>query len=287
MLCIGCGYDLRGLAVDAACPECGVPVRDTLTSFRALWSEEHKRQWEVGCRLIAWSAVTTGVVGSAIYLGWIGVEFGGLGVLGLYLALILVEHVLWLLGGLRLAQRHPGLDLMTTRQAKGIRVAVSINAGAALFIVGCLTSMWGGSSANEDVLIPVLLSLMLVALVSRINGIYLMGRLVGRTLSAAGAKARRIHHGIVASFALILCIAQIIATGFLLLATGANYDDWLIGIAALLGIGSFFALPVIGLWGAGAMFHAARAIRSLAVTPAEIDRPTDPPIGVGASDVVQ
>lgn len=30
LACVNCGYDLKGLDVDHACPECGVPVRDTV-----------------------------------------------------------------------------------------------------------------------------------------------------------------------------------------------------------------------------------------------------------------
>src|SRR5690606_27754218 len=30
LLCIGCGYNLRGLSIREMCPECGIPVRATI-----------------------------------------------------------------------------------------------------------------------------------------------------------------------------------------------------------------------------------------------------------------
>jgi hypothetical protein len=57
--CLGCGYDLTGLPRDGVCPECALPLRDTLeeaTLLRSIdWSGLCKLY--LGIHLIAWSPI--------------------------------------------------------------------------------------------------------------------------------------------------------------------------------------------------------------------------------------
>lgn len=57
--CLGCGYDITGLAREGVCPECALPLRDTLEDAKLLRSIE----WSALCRvylgihLLAWLPV--------------------------------------------------------------------------------------------------------------------------------------------------------------------------------------------------------------------------------------
>src|SRR5262245_48902409 len=57
--CLGCGYDITGLPREGVCPECALPLRDTLEDAKLLRSIE----WSAVCRIylgihmIAWLPV--------------------------------------------------------------------------------------------------------------------------------------------------------------------------------------------------------------------------------------
>lgn len=56
--CNRCSYNLRGLAVEGACPECGAPVIDSLRGLLIAYaSPEYVRDVLLGLRLIIWAAI--------------------------------------------------------------------------------------------------------------------------------------------------------------------------------------------------------------------------------------
>ena len=60
--CVGCGYLLRGLDVDARCPECGQTVRNAIAAQTlASWPSEWLRRLRFALRLL-----TIGIV-----IGWL------------------------------------------------------------------------------------------------------------------------------------------------------------------------------------------------------------------------
>lgn len=58
LICIGCGYNLRGLSIREVCPECGASIRATLLGVvdpQADELEELGSPWIVGNGLVVWS----------------------------------------------------------------------------------------------------------------------------------------------------------------------------------------------------------------------------------------
>ncbi|MBO6513339.1 MAG: hypothetical protein JJ974_05180 [Phycisphaerales bacterium] len=58
LICIGCGYNLRGLSIREVCPECGASIRATLLGVvdpQADELEELSSPWIVGNGLVVWS----------------------------------------------------------------------------------------------------------------------------------------------------------------------------------------------------------------------------------------
>lgn len=58
LICIGCGYNLRGLSIREVCPECGTSIRATLLGVvdpHAEELEELSSPWLIGNGLVVWS----------------------------------------------------------------------------------------------------------------------------------------------------------------------------------------------------------------------------------------
>lgn len=74
--CVSCGYDLRTLSVDGACPECGRPVRDTtsgdlLSAADPAWLGRlvlGQRLIALGSQMLMWSIVGLLLIGIALLL---------------------------------------------------------------------------------------------------------------------------------------------------------------------------------------------------------------------------
>jgi hypothetical protein len=95
--CLNCGYDITGLARESVCPECALPLKDTLEASALLrgYPKSLIRRIDWGVCLMAWSplALVCGLPIAAILMAplflvrtadtWIGVAIGlGLGCLG-------------------------------------------------------------------------------------------------------------------------------------------------------------------------------------------------------------
>lgn len=121
--CARCRYDLKGLSVVAACPECGTPVRATLLSVvdpsaselrplhRPAWTARGMILWSVAallCALALWAARILEL--SGLPAGLV-LTPDGLSIIAIFLALLSG------VGGLALINPHDGLALRDRRLA--------------------------------------------------------------------------------------------------------------------------------------------------------------------------
>ncbi len=185
--CVACGYPLHGMTLDARCPECAAPVRDSLRGdLLAVASPEYVRLLARGLALI--------IAGSLVTFAWwivtpllfaIGVDNG---LLAPRAALVLAQSV-DLLGALLLligwwvattpdpAQRPDApeggrRDLAVRRTLRGVLVAIAVISAVGfvgLFAPGLantgLSGVFGNIVINANAPVPALLW---VAIVLRI-----------------------------------------------------------------------------------------------------------------------
>lgn len=136
VLCLRCGYDLRGLPGDGACPECGLAVGRSWQGQREL--HRGRPGWVGRLRAGVWLLL-------AVQLGLLGVMFAGLWAVrgpdtpavGLaVLAVFLLGHAtaLWLLTGRenQFERRQPG---------NWVRVAVRLAIAGDLWIAACVAKL--------------------------------------------------------------------------------------------------------------------------------------------------
>src|SRR5688572_24517360 len=76
--CRGCGYNLRGLNLGAACPECSTPVGDSIAGdLLSFANPEWIQGLASGARLVAFGQIASIVVGILTLLVMMSVGFGG------------------------------------------------------------------------------------------------------------------------------------------------------------------------------------------------------------------
>ncbi len=138
LACVGCGYQLKGLAAAGACSEWGSAVASSLRPSPVPREDvAARRRFATGARLVSWSLVCTVAVPACVVLmyglGTVGAlsawVFDGLWLVWMGLGLIAVEHVLWAWGmeGMRRqvragAWRRPGLAVANAVAMAGLFV---------------------------------------------------------------------------------------------------------------------------------------------------------------------
>ncbi len=243
--CRGCGYDLRGLTSDAACPECSRPVGgsirgDELRFCQAAWL----RRLALGASIMLIGLVSS--VAGGIALG-IALELAGAGrgaLVGVAMGLAAIVAV----GAWLLTTPEPGRDregrCTSRRIARWCLVAQ---------LPGQLVSLWIGAGSGAPISMTVSTAL-LVATELAIDATFVVGTVAG--LVYLGALADRIPRprvrrqlrivawglGISSS----VCLAMVTAVTVSLSGSAiGDLFEFLMFVGSVASIG----LAVFGLWG--------------------------------------
>lgn len=155
LYCIGCGYNLRGLSIRAACPECGVPVRATILGI----VDPHAGEltplyfprvsavgicaWSFGATLavlMVWLLRGAEVVRDVTGGGWVPAMAPWVGIAGL---------VASMLGAATMVRPHKGV-----RRAQAIRSALGVSMYGALILVYGAIYLGYDSGAPSPVIHP-------------------------------------------------------------------------------------------------------------------------------------
>ncbi len=138
LYCIGCGYNLRTLMVDSNCPECNLPVRESIISRpEADWLRQVRRgfAWLIAVNL--WQVTITGLSfllgrASSIY------QFSGCGGL--------LVDVFRLIGFIKITERSlylaPDLDRFRSR-TRTVAVAAGVLLAASRLVIPIIVVMLG------------------------------------------------------------------------------------------------------------------------------------------------
>ena len=158
--CVGCGYALDGLKEDGVCPECGMPIRRSLSGdLLKDANPAYVESLDFGALLVYWGLVATVVLWIVRFLVPLFVAVGGLGSFGLggfissYSFQLLTSLVgvavslVSLFGWWKLSSPDPRHGLAQQSAARRVlRVCVVLQATCAVF--GLLVQGMSGVSAS-------------------------------------------------------------------------------------------------------------------------------------------
>ncbi|MEM6459044.1 MAG: hypothetical protein AAF710_06595 [Planctomycetota bacterium] len=257
--CVGCDYNLRGLDVAGSCPECGVSVASGLEAAERAWPAVDVAAWRRACRLIGASGFVTAALPVPLLMTWF-LGTSGFTTAGLWVLLcggVLVEHGLWAAGLAKLSRVAPVVRHIGLAAAGRLRWLGWLNFGLAALAValpvvgeaGYLDGNWWG---------PAWGGVVLLALGVRWWAVCVGSRALSGTLRAAGRSGRARHVRITRAVVLLVCGVQGLATAATLFYAALDTDVAL-AVAIPLGIGSFFALPLVAGWAAFSVLQAAWA----------------------------
>ena len=191
MLCYGCGYNLRTLAVDGACPECGLAVGESLGPAVIHPADAAGvRRWRGGVRMLAASAGLTAVIPVWVFIGMIvGPRFTpgtGLG-LSVYVfpLLVMAEHVLWAVGVHRATGRSREVDdrmRQAATRARGFAVATLFAMTVFMLL------LWGGWSGRSEVTAVMAMGVPPAVFLLRMASVLTLGRYQAAVLTGFGGK---------------------------------------------------------------------------------------------------
>lgn len=140
--CVGCGYDLIGLAEDGPCPECGIPIGRSISGDHLVASSaEHRHALARGARLAHAGAVAgwgaLGVSALAVLLHGLGWRVGWVA-----LPLLCAAVVPTALGWLALTRDDPEGVAKHNPAVAGERLFIRLWAMVALTSGACLLVLW-------------------------------------------------------------------------------------------------------------------------------------------------
>ncbi len=259
--CRHCGYNLRGLTEDRACPECGTAVGRSLLGDQLRFSDP---DWvdtlARGANWILWSAllgILLGIAGGVVevVMAESGMSVGGVEVLVLMLSA--VSPILWLIGIWLITSPEPGVMEQTE-----LTLRLLLRWTAAISIVVSLVSI-GLTMTDTDMTGPIDLVSSLVGLVSYFALFVFARRLALRVPDYELAKQTRI-----VMWGIVVSLGGIILFGLLLLilgATGSGPGIVAVGIPmCVLGV----SYLVFAIWSLVLLFRYSR-LATLAARLAE------------------
>jgi hypothetical protein len=86
--CVRCGYNLRGLAADGACPECSAPIAGSLVENRLLGADQRwLRTVHHGLSLLLMRYIVSLIPTLAFVLGWMA-EWSRFATVAVYIAVL-------------------------------------------------------------------------------------------------------------------------------------------------------------------------------------------------------
>lgn len=143
--CVSCGYDLRGLPAEAACPECGTPVVET-TQGTAVGAAARVRQMRRGAGLLAvagvlWIAVVLCSEGRLLWGMATGVRAASVEFMMLARAVDVLCGLALAFGGVWITVRDYGVSYPAAQRTLGAALRVVCIAGAVVISLWTLLSM--------------------------------------------------------------------------------------------------------------------------------------------------
>jgi hypothetical protein len=145
LVCLECGYSLRGFRLEARCPECGRSIADSIRGNRLDHClPRYVRLLQVGAILVELAvAATTISLAAAIFLKWVP-----LGVRDVSDSLVVVASVLWLPGWWLLTRLNK--DFAGPNRARWSRFvmrssAIIATAGTFLMAVNVIGTFWSNA----------------------------------------------------------------------------------------------------------------------------------------------
>ncbi|MFO0831111.1 MAG: hypothetical protein U0637_04610 [Phycisphaerales bacterium] len=151
--CATCGYNLRGLAVGARCPECALPVEDSLRENLLAYSGyEYRRRLIIGFHAVFWGTVLSvalSLLSSVLMVVLAGLGAAYMGGAGQVMGILRFALNVVTLGGIWLVVL-PDPGVGADRDAAGARrwVRACVLVSAVAWLVAWLISVWGPASIS-------------------------------------------------------------------------------------------------------------------------------------------
>ncbi len=151
-LCVSCGYNLRGLAVDSNCPECATPVAESMKGdFLAFAGARYRRRLLVSLLIITLGVAATALIGvSRFFFGFVFSALGPSGFAGAQTAvsiILVVPNAMVLTGAWLLVTPDPGYNGQSDPSRARLWTRVGVILEATRSVAGMMVWMVPGVSA--------------------------------------------------------------------------------------------------------------------------------------------
>jgi hypothetical protein len=242
--CLRCGYSLRTLARDGACPECGLPVRDSLNG-RAFNPIDARRVAAVirGCLMLGVSvAMTCGSMLLYLFVYMTETEPWESAALA-FAVWVAIEHVLWVVGGVQVT-RGPTLSggHCPGGLARSVRIATALNTACMLGVIGCMAALMTSTGRREEVYLWALLPLTPATFLTRAVAVGCLGGWLSQLADNIERTRNAKEVQAIAWLAVITLTLLLLSILALLGSGGKDIDKLWIGLIVVFAVVSAWAV---------------------------------------------